>query len=72
MKQLCFAVIQIGLSTHLDLLTPHRILHIAKHISSLFIPSQDPAGPSDNTEPHGVKRKAGDSDSEPEPEDNVR
>ncbi|KAF4071002.1 hypothetical protein AMELA_G00279920 [Ameiurus melas] len=33
---------------------------------------KDPAGPSDSTDPHGVKRKAEDSDSEPEPEDNVR
>uniref|UniRef100_A0AAQ5ZYK5 5'-3' exoribonuclease n=1 Tax=Amphiprion ocellaris TaxID=80972 RepID=A0AAQ5ZYK5_AMPOC len=30
------------------------------------------AGPSDSTESRGVKRKAEDSDSEPEPEDNVR
>ncbi|KAG7316429.1 hypothetical protein KOW79_019970 [Hemibagrus wyckioides] len=33
---------------------------------------KDPAGPSDNVDSHGVKRKAEDSDSEPEPEDNVR
>ncbi|KAF5894170.1 5'-3' exoribonuclease 2, partial [Clarias magur] len=33
---------------------------------------KDSAGPSDSADPHGVKRKAGDSDSEPEPEDNVR
>ncbi|XP_053469915.1 5'-3' exoribonuclease 2 isoform X1 [Ictalurus furcatus] len=33
---------------------------------------KDPAGPSDSTDLHGLKRKAEDSDSEPEPEDNVR
>ncbi|XP_060773993.1 5'-3' exoribonuclease 2 [Neoarius graeffei] len=33
---------------------------------------KDPGGPSDRMESHGVKRKAEDSDSEPEPEDNVR
>ncbi|XP_066532870.1 5'-3' exoribonuclease 2 [Hoplias malabaricus] len=31
-----------------------------------------PAGPSDGVDQRGVKRKAEDSDSEPEPEDNVR
>ncbi|KAB5539997.1 hypothetical protein PHYPO_G00095840 [Pangasianodon hypophthalmus] len=33
---------------------------------------KDSAGPSDSMDSHGVKRKAEDSDSEPEPEDNVR
>uniref|UniRef100_A0A671SGH9 5'-3' exoribonuclease n=1 Tax=Sinocyclocheilus anshuiensis TaxID=1608454 RepID=A0A671SGH9_9TELE len=34
--------------------------------------SQSPAGGSDDVDSRGVKRKAEDSDSEPEPEDNVR
>lgn len=34
--------------------------------------SKDSAGPSDGMDHRGVKRKADDSDSEPEPEDNVR
>ncbi|XP_027011212.1 5'-3' exoribonuclease 2 [Tachysurus fulvidraco] len=33
---------------------------------------KDPAGPSNSADSHGVKRKAENSDSEPEPEDNVR
>uniref|UniRef100_A0A7N6AMJ8 5'-3' exoribonuclease n=1 Tax=Anabas testudineus TaxID=64144 RepID=A0A7N6AMJ8_ANATE len=33
---------------------------------------QSSAGPSDRTDSRGMKRKADDSDSEPEPEDNVR
>uniref|UniRef100_A0AAQ5Z816 5'-3' exoribonuclease n=1 Tax=Amphiprion ocellaris TaxID=80972 RepID=A0AAQ5Z816_AMPOC len=36
------------------------------------VPMVSSAGPSDSTESRGVKRKAEDSDSEPEPEDNVR
>uniref|UniRef100_A0AAQ5Y6X6 5'-3' exoribonuclease n=1 Tax=Amphiprion ocellaris TaxID=80972 RepID=A0AAQ5Y6X6_AMPOC len=38
------------------------------------VPMKSPinTGPSDSTESRGVKRKAEDSDSEPEPEDNVR
>lgn len=65
-----FAIIQIGINMHLDLLTLLNITWLKTFL--LLISPQDPAGPSDSTDLHGLKRKAEDSDSEPEPEDNVR
>uniref|UniRef100_A0A8C4F9M8 5'-3' exoribonuclease n=1 Tax=Dicentrarchus labrax TaxID=13489 RepID=A0A8C4F9M8_DICLA len=48
-------------------------LFVDLHISFVFCrPAQSSAGPSDSTDSKGLKRKADDSDSEPEPEDNVR
>ncbi|KAI5609426.1 5'-3' exoribonuclease 2 isoform X1 [Silurus asotus] len=54
-------------------------VHNARHTAydmrmqgSNFQQNKDPAGPSDSMDSHSVKRKAEGSDSEPEPEDNVR
>ncbi|TSP57651.1 5'-3' exoribonuclease 2 [Bagarius yarrelli] len=54
-------------------------VHNARHTAydmrmqgSNYQQNKDPTGPGNSMERHGMKRKADDSDSEPEPEDNVR
>lgn len=42
------------------------------YTNKMWLFLQSSAGPSDRTDSRGMKRKADDSDSEPEPEDNVR
>ncbi|XP_073709170.1 5'-3' exoribonuclease 2 [Garra rufa] len=44
----------------------------AQSLRAMMKNGKTPAGSSDNMDSRGVKRKAEDSDSEPEPEDNVR
>ncbi|XP_051500247.1 5'-3' exoribonuclease 2 [Myxocyprinus asiaticus] len=49
-----------------------RNLDAAQSLRAMMKNGKTPAGPSDAMDSRGVKRKAEDSDSEPEPEDNVR
>ncbi|XP_051951280.1 5'-3' exoribonuclease 2 [Xyrauchen texanus] len=49
-----------------------RNLDAAQSMRAMMKNGKTPAGPSDEMDSRGVKRKAEDSDSEPEPEDNVR
>lgn len=52
--------LRLSCSSHLHVVPPPRG------------PAQSSAGTSDGSDNRGMKRKAEDSDDEPEPEDNVR